>query len=64
MINATEPSRILVDLRTTARLLSLSDRKVWQLARDGELKSVRIGRSRGFDMRDVHELIDRLKVAH
>ena len=53
--------RILLDLKETAHALKLSDRTVWGLANTGELKSVRIGRSRRFDLRDVHAFIERKK---
>jgi len=53
--------RILLDLKETAQALRLSDRTVWGLANSGELKSVRIGRSRRFDLRDVHAFIERKK---
>lgn len=55
------PIRILLDLKETAQALKLSDRTVWGLADSGELKSIRIGRSRRFDLRDVHEFIERKK---
>jgi len=55
------PIRILMDLRETAQALKLSDRTVWSLANTGELRSVRIGRSRRFDVRDVHAFVERKK---
>lgn len=61
MNNTTEPIRILLDIRETARALKLSDRTVWSLANTGELRSVRIGRSRRFDLRDVHAFVERKK---
>lgn len=42
--------RILVDTRTAAELLSQSERTVWQLAKDGNIPSVRIGKSLRFSV--------------
>lgn len=53
--------RILLDLKETARALKLSDRTVWTLANTGQLKSIRIGRSRRFDLADVRDFIERKK---
>lgn len=46
MSNPTPTPNDLVDLKTAARLLDLSERTVWTRARHGDLPSVRVGRAR------------------
>jgi len=43
-------SRMLVDIEEAARRLSRSPRSAWQLAKDGVLPSVRVGRRRLFSV--------------
>jgi excisionase family DNA binding protein len=52
----------LWDLRTAARYLGVSDRTLWTLAAGGRLPSVRIGRRRLFDPRDLDEFVQRQKI--
>jgi excisionase family DNA binding protein len=52
----------LVDLRTTAKVLGVSDRTVWTLATSGKLASIRIGRRRLFDLGDIESFVERQKV--
>lgn len=46
MTNQDNP--LLIDLREAARLLGFSERKVWQLQKDGDLPSLKIGRNLRF----------------
>jgi excisionase family DNA binding protein len=52
---------LLVDARTAAAMLTISERTLWQLAHDGELPTVRIGRAVRYDPRDLRDLIERRK---
>jgi excisionase family DNA binding protein len=52
----------LWNLRTTARFLGVSDRTVWTLATSGTLPSIRIGRRRLFDPRDLEKFVQRQKI--
>lgn len=53
--------RLLVDSREAARLLSISERKLWALQASGEIPVVRIGRAVRFAVRDLYEWIDAQK---
>ena len=45
--------RILIDIRETARRLSLSERTVFALKSRGELPCVRVGKALRFRLRDL-----------
>lgn len=49
---------ILLTVPEAARLLSLSNRTVWGLARSGKLRRIRIGRSLRIRRSDVETLIE------
>jgi predicted DNA-binding transcriptional regulator AlpA len=55
------PAPLLVDARTAAAMLTISERTLWQLTHDGELPSVRINRAVRYDPRDLRDLIERRK---
>lgn len=55
--------RLLVNATTTAEMLSISARSLWQLTHDGAIPSVRLGRRRLYDVRDLTAFIDRVKAA-
>jgi excisionase family DNA binding protein len=59
------PSRLLLRLLLkppeAARALAISERKLWQLTKDGEIRSVRIGRAVRYDLRDLQDYVDRQK---
>jgi len=60
--NLTTPTlTLLLDLRAAAKSLSISARTLHGLAVRGEVRSVRIGRRRLFDPRDLTALIDARK---
>ena len=44
-----------------AHYLGISDRKLWQLTKDGAVRSVRIGRSVRYDRRDLIAYVDTLR---
>jgi len=46
MSKTAAPQHDLIDLRSAARLLDLSERGVWNRARRGEIPSVKVGHSR------------------
>ena len=52
---------LLVDASNAARLLCISERSLWTLANRGEVRSVKIGRRRLYDPRDLTAFIDRQK---
>ena len=52
---------ILVDSRTAAKILAISERKLWQLAKDGDIAHVRIGRSVRYDVTDLRDAVERMK---
>ena len=45
----------------TAQLLGVSPRTVWGLSDAGELPTVRIGRAKRYDRRDIEAWIERAK---
>jgi excisionase family DNA binding protein len=57
--NATEP--LLVTAEQAARSLSICRTKVYELLRNGELESVRIGTSRRIPASALDEYVDRLR---
>jgi len=46
-----------------ARLLKISQRKMWQLAADGKIPTVHLGREKRYDVADLRELIERMKAS-
>jgi len=52
---------LLVTAREAARLLSISERSLWQLSKDGAIPAVRIGRAVRYDPRDLQACIERSK---
>jgi excisionase family DNA binding protein len=49
-IASAEPEPLLVDAQAAARLLSLSRRTVWEMARRGELPSIKVHGRRLFSV--------------
>ncbi len=54
-----DPEPLLVDVRVAARLLSVCERTVWNMAKRGELPSLRIGRAVRFSVDDIKAWIQR-----
>lgn len=54
-------SPLLVDARSAAKMLCVSERTLWSLSDRGQLASVRIGRRRLYDPRDLKAFVDRRK---
>lgn len=67
MLERTSPARarnaetapLLVNSRTAARSLGISERTLWGLAADGLLPQVRIGRAVRYAVADLQAYIDR-----
>lgn len=55
------PIAPLLQARDAARILSISERGLWSLAKSGKLKSVRIGRLVRFDVQDLAAFIQAAK---
>lgn len=49
--------RLLLRARDAAKLLSISERTVWQLTHEGKLASVRFGRTVRYDVHDLQAFI-------
>lgn len=56
MSDAPAPKKLLVDLREAAQMLSLSERTVWGMVKDGSLRSVRFRRALRIPMAEVERL--------
>ena len=56
-----DPSQLLVDSKTAAKLLSISTRTLWAMQKSGELPVVRRHRSIRFDVKDLEAWIDSRK---
>lgn len=57
-----EPPRLLLTSREAAKLLCISERKLWELTDRGELPAVRVDRVKRYDPSDLRQWIDRHKV--
>ena len=53
--------KLLVDSQTAANMLSIGERSLWSRQASGEIRSIRIGRSVRFDIRDLVAFIDQQK---
>lgn len=49
--------QVLVNSKMAAKVLSVSDRTVWQLTADGHLPAIRIGRLVRYAMSDLYAFI-------
>lgn len=58
-VKASPP--FLVNAKSAARLLGISERTLWSLSDCGKLASVKIGRRRLYDPRDLTAFVDRQK---
>jgi excisionase family DNA binding protein len=54
---------LLLDLKDAAKVLSMSQRKVWQLAKDGVLPSLKIGCNRRFSVAALRDWIKSLSTS-
>jgi hypothetical protein len=62
MSNSTPtPSPLLADERESARLLSISTRKMWQLGASGAIPFIKIGRSKRYAIADLRAYINAQK---
>lgn len=55
------PAPMLVNVKTAARLLSISSRKLWSMTAGGELPCVRCGRLVRYDPADLRAWIEKNK---
>jgi excisionase family DNA binding protein len=51
------PNNLLVRPRDAARMLAISERKLWELTNRNLIRAVRIGRAVRYDMRDLEAFI-------
>lgn len=51
----------LLTARQTAKVLCISERKLWELTNRGEIRHVRIGRAVRYDRRDLAMWVDKHK---
>ena len=58
MTIADENSKLLLTVRETAAMLSISERKLWNLTNENEIPAIRIGRSVRYSVEDVQQWID------
>ena len=56
-------SPLLVDSRTAAKLLAVSERTLWSLTASGEVRCVRIGRAVRYAISDLSAYVERLRAA-
>jgi len=56
-----QPMKLLLSIRETAEVLSLSEGTVWALVRTGELNSCKVGRCRRLIAVSVAEYVQRLQ---
>jgi excisionase family DNA binding protein len=60
-VEAKSITPLLVAASDAARLLCVSQRTLWTLAKNGDVRSVKIGRRRLYDPSDLAQFIDRQK---
>jgi excisionase family DNA binding protein len=53
----TLPIRLLLDSHHAAQALQVSPRTLWQLAKDGKIRAVKIGRSVRFSVAELERFI-------
>jgi excisionase family DNA binding protein len=51
------PDNLLVRPRDAARMLAISERKLWELTNRNLIRAVRIGRAVRYDVRDLEAFI-------
>lgn len=54
----TNTSKLLLTVRETAELLSISERKLWNLTNENDIPSIRIGRSVRYSIEDLQQWIE------
>lgn len=58
------PSKLLLKPSEAARLLGISERKLWQMTQDGEIQSILLGRCRRYSLRWLEDWIAAGQSAH
>lgn len=56
----TSPTK-LIKAKEAARYLAICERKLWEIAKEGQIPSINIGRSVRFDINDLDQFIENLK---
>lgn len=56
-----ETTRLLLDVRRAAALLSVSPAMMWKLVRTGRITSVKLGKRRLFPVADLQDYVESLK---
>lgn len=57
MAIADENAKLLLTARETAAMLSISERKLWNLTNENEIPAIRIGRSVRYSIDDLEQWI-------
>jgi len=60
MQNRENPTLLLTP-RQAAESFAISERKLWQMTKDGKIPRVLLGRSVRYDVADLHAAIERMK---
>ncbi len=60
-LDSSAESPLLLKSRDAARLLAISERKLWELMNSGGVPCVRLGRAVRYDPRDLVRFIDAQK---
>lgn len=58
MTIADENSKLLLTARETAAMLSISERKLWNLTNENEIPAIRIGRAVRYSIDDLEQWIE------
>jgi excisionase family DNA binding protein len=59
-----DPSKLLLSSREAAKVLSISERSLWTLTKNGEIPFVKIGACKRYTLSDLMEFVDRNKRIH
>jgi excisionase family DNA binding protein len=60
-MNEQAPAKLLLTPRQAATALQLSERTLWELARRGEIKRLKINSSVRYDVKDLEAFIEAKK---
>jgi excisionase family DNA binding protein len=62
LLSSPEPDKpLLLTAREAAKALRISERKLWQMTKDGKVRCIRLGRAVRYAWSDLLGLVDRLK---
>ncbi len=60
-MNDQSMPKLLLTARDVSKLLSISERTLWELTRRGEIPRLKIGAAVRYDVRDLQAWIDKTK---